>query len=168
MANRAGFPPGEARENWAILRALSAVLGRQLPYDSLPELRRQMVAAAPHLAAIDRVPENAWSAVAPAEFGAGAFDCPLKPVAGREIAGKPDQRGDLLAARIDAARRQGFVRVRVDGEQYDIADAPTLDKYKRHSIEVIVDRYIVRHAEAPEGAKRGTDGRPTVEYMAES
>ena len=55
---------------------------------------------------------------------------------------------------IDAARRQGFVRVRVDGEQYDIADAPTLDKYKRHSIEVIVDRYIVRHAEAPEGAKR--------------
>jgi excinuclease ABC subunit A len=61
---------------------------------------------------------------------------------------------------IDAARRQGFVRVRVDGEQYDIADAPTLDKYKRHSIEVIVDRYIVRHAEAPEGAERAADGRP--------
>jgi excinuclease ABC subunit A len=61
---------------------------------------------------------------------------------------------------IDAARRQGFVRVRVDGEQYDIADAPTLDKYKRHSIEVIVDRYIVRHAEAPDGAERAPDGRP--------
>jgi excinuclease ABC subunit A len=61
---------------------------------------------------------------------------------------------------IDAARRQGFVRVRVDGEQYDIADAPTLDRYKRHSIEVIVDRYIVRHAEAPDGAKRAPDGRP--------
>ncbi|HSL77289.1 MAG TPA: excinuclease ABC subunit UvrA [Candidatus Limnocylindrales bacterium] len=61
---------------------------------------------------------------------------------------------------IDAARRQGFVRVRVDGEQYDIADAPSLDKYKRHSIEVIVDRYIVRHAEAPEGAPRAPDGRP--------
>ena len=61
---------------------------------------------------------------------------------------------------IDAARRQGFVRVRVDGEQYDIADAPTLDKYKRHSIEVIVDRYIVRHAEGPEGARRAPDGRP--------
>src|SRR6476661_881028 len=61
---------------------------------------------------------------------------------------------------IDAARRQGFVRVRVDGEQYDIADAPKLDKYKRHSIEVIVDRYIVRHAEAPDGASRAPDGRP--------
>jgi excinuclease ABC subunit A len=61
---------------------------------------------------------------------------------------------------VDAARRQGFVRVRVDGEQYDIADAPKLDKYKRHSIEVIVDRYIVRHADAPEGAERAPDGRP--------
>src|SRR6187399_1108834 len=40
---------------------------------------------------------------------------------------------------IDAARRQGFVRVRVDGEMYDLADAPTLDRYKRHTIEVIVD-----------------------------
>ena len=62
---------------------------------------------------------------------------------------------------IDAARRQGFVRVRVDGEQYDIAEGPPkLDKYKRHSIEVVVDRYVVRHAEAPEGAARAADGRP--------
>jgi excinuclease ABC subunit A len=61
---------------------------------------------------------------------------------------------------VDAARRQGFVRVRVDGELYDIADAPKLDKYKRHSIEVVVDRYVVRHAEAPEGAERDAAGRP--------
>jgi excinuclease ABC subunit A len=62
---------------------------------------------------------------------------------------------------IDAARRQGFVRVRVDGEQYDIADAPPkLDKYKRHSIDVVVDRYVVRHADVPEGAARAADGRP--------
>ena len=61
---------------------------------------------------------------------------------------------------VDAARRQGFVRVRVDGELYDIADAPKLDKYKRHSIEVVVDRYVVRHAEAPDGATRAEDGRP--------
>jgi len=62
---------------------------------------------------------------------------------------------------IDAARRQGFVRVRVDGELYDIAEAPPkLDKYKRHSIEVVVDRFIVRYADAPDGAARGEDGRP--------
>jgi excinuclease ABC subunit A len=60
----------------------------------------------------------------------------------------------------EAARRQGFVRVRVDGEMYDLADAPTLDKYKRHSIEVVVDRFVVRHAEAPEGAARDEEGRP--------
>ena len=51
----------------------------------------------------------------------------------------------------EAARRQGFVRVRVDGEMYDLGDAPTLDRYKRHSIEVVVDRYVVRRAEAPDG-----------------
>src|SRR5512145_2369188 len=60
----------------------------------------------------------------------------------------------------EAARRQGFVRVRVDGEMYDLSEAPTLDRYKRHTIEVIVDRYVVRHAEAPEGAPRAPDGRP--------
>jgi excinuclease ABC subunit A len=60
----------------------------------------------------------------------------------------------------DGARRQGYVRVRVDGEMYDLTDAPTLDKYKRHSIEVVVDRYVVRHADAPEGAERAPDGRP--------
>ena len=40
MSSRAGFPPGEAREDWAILRALSDVLGYKLPYDSLNALRR--------------------------------------------------------------------------------------------------------------------------------
>jgi excinuclease ABC subunit A len=60
----------------------------------------------------------------------------------------------------EAARKQGFVRVRVDGVQYDLAEAPTLDKYKRHTIEVVVDRFVVRHAEAPDGAARAPDGRP--------
>src|SRR5215510_13744251 len=62
----------------------------------------------------------------------------------------------------EAARRQGFVRVRVDGEMYDLSEAPTLDRYKRHTIEVIVDRYVVRYAEAPEGTPRAPDGRPIV------
>ncbi len=47
-----------------------------------------------------------------------------------------------------AARRQGFVRVRVDGELMDLDDTASLDKYKRHSIEVVVDRLVVRHADA--------------------
>ena len=60
----------------------------------------------------------------------------------------------------EAARRQGFVRVRVDGEMYDLSETPALDRYKRHTIEVVVDRYVVRHAEAPEDARRAKDGRP--------
>jgi NADH-quinone oxidoreductase subunit G len=55
MANRAGFPPGEAREDWAILRALSEVLGAKLPFDSLGALRRALFAAHPHLAHIDGI-----------------------------------------------------------------------------------------------------------------
>src|SRR5713101_7133714 len=42
MANRAAFPPGEAREDWAIIRALSDVLGKKLPYDSLGALRQAL------------------------------------------------------------------------------------------------------------------------------
>jgi NADH-quinone oxidoreductase subunit G len=58
LALRAGFAPGEAKENWAILRALSAELGAALPYDSLVQLRNAMVDAVPHLAMIDEVPMN--------------------------------------------------------------------------------------------------------------
>jgi NADH-quinone oxidoreductase subunit G len=49
MATRASFPPGEAREDWAILRALSEVLGQRLPYDSLGALRRALFKAHPHM-----------------------------------------------------------------------------------------------------------------------
>ncbi len=55
IANRASFPPGEAREDWAILRALSETLGKKLPYDSLGALRRVLFAAHPHLQRIDQV-----------------------------------------------------------------------------------------------------------------
>ena len=69
---RAGFPPGEAKENWAILRALSAELGATLPYDSLAQLRTKLIEAVPHLKNIDTVPENEWQP-AKAEGNAGEF-----------------------------------------------------------------------------------------------
>ncbi|MFZ2154526.1 MAG: molybdopterin-dependent oxidoreductase, partial [Bradyrhizobium sp.] len=55
MANRAAFPPGEAREDWAIIRALSDVLGKKLPHDSLAALRQAMFKAVPHLMRIDQI-----------------------------------------------------------------------------------------------------------------
>jgi NADH-quinone oxidoreductase subunit G len=45
MTNRAGFAPGEAREDWAILRALSDLLGHRLPFDSLNALRARLYAS---------------------------------------------------------------------------------------------------------------------------
>ncbi|MFC2249176.1 NADH-quinone oxidoreductase subunit NuoG [Labrys portucalensis] len=55
LANRAAFPPGEAREDWAILRALSEAVGAKLGYDSLAALRKALFAAIPHLGQIGQV-----------------------------------------------------------------------------------------------------------------
>ena len=63
LALRAGFAPGEAKENWAILRALSAELGAALPWDSMAALRRALVAAHPHLGRVDEVAEAEWQAL---------------------------------------------------------------------------------------------------------
>ncbi len=61
IALRASFAPGEAKENWAILRALSAEVGMQLSYDSLSQLRRALIEAAPQLAEVDQVAVNAFA-----------------------------------------------------------------------------------------------------------
>ena len=61
FAERAVFPPGDAREDWAILRALSDALGARLPYDSLAALRAALAAAHPDLVRYD--------VVAPADAG---------------------------------------------------------------------------------------------------
>jgi NADH-quinone oxidoreductase subunit G len=55
LAKRAAFAPGDAREDWAILRALSEVIGHKLPWDSLSALRQRMFAEHPHLARIDEI-----------------------------------------------------------------------------------------------------------------
>ena len=55
LAERVVFPPGDAREDWAILRALSGALGQPLPFDTLVELRRKLFAEHPHFARIDQI-----------------------------------------------------------------------------------------------------------------
>jgi NADH-quinone oxidoreductase subunit G len=60
LGRRAVFPPGDARVDWTILRALSEVLGRKLPYDSLGQLRRRLVEASATFAEIDEAPHAAW------------------------------------------------------------------------------------------------------------
>ncbi|MCA0995664.1 NADH-quinone oxidoreductase subunit NuoG [Alloyangia pacifica] len=73
LAFRAGFAPGEAKENWAILRALSAELGAKQPWDSLAQLRQALVAEVPHLAQIDTVPENEWVPLETDKLGDASF-----------------------------------------------------------------------------------------------
>jgi len=62
LARRAVFPPGEAREDWRILRALSGAVGHPLAFDTLGELRRCMRQAYPVFAETDRVRSASWEA----------------------------------------------------------------------------------------------------------
>ncbi|MEL7093680.1 MAG: molybdopterin-dependent oxidoreductase, partial [Pseudomonadota bacterium] len=78
LALRAGFAPGEAKENWAILRALSAELDATQPWNSQAQLRQAMVAAHPHLQEVDMVPENGWDPVPAGKLGSGDFPSAIK------------------------------------------------------------------------------------------
>ncbi|MQQ07560.1 NADH-quinone oxidoreductase subunit G [Epibacterium sp. SM1979] len=73
LAMRAGFAPGEAKENWAILRALSAELDAKLPFDSLAQLRSALIAEVPHLAKVDEVVENEGEALPVEKMGKADF-----------------------------------------------------------------------------------------------
>lgn len=74
-AKRAIFPPGEAREDWAVIRALSDVLGHKLPYDSLADLRIALLTDLPAYARIGEVPVWQGDAAAFAGIGTdGIFD----------------------------------------------------------------------------------------------
>jgi NADH-quinone oxidoreductase subunit G len=73
LAARASFAPGEAKENWAILRALSGEMDAVLPYDSLGALRSAIVAAHPHLGDIDVVAENEGEPLAQGKMEGGTL-----------------------------------------------------------------------------------------------
>jgi NADH-quinone oxidoreductase subunit G len=61
-ARRATFPPGDAREDWKILRALSDRLGHKLPYDTLAQLRQRLAGQHPLFASVDGLTPASWGA----------------------------------------------------------------------------------------------------------
>ena len=63
---------------------------------------------------------------------------------------------------LEDARRSGYVRVRADGNLYDLSEDIPLEKNKKHSIEIVVDRLIVR----PDGAQRLTDSVETASHLS--
>jgi len=79
LARRAVFPPGEAREDWKIVRALSGAIGRPLPFDALPELRRHMWEKHPVLAEPDVATRAPWGSFG--EVGSVAAEPFAYPIA---------------------------------------------------------------------------------------
>jgi NADH-quinone oxidoreductase subunit G len=100
-------PPGDARPDWAVIRALSAAIGRQLPYDSIDALRRRMAETAPQFGRLDRADPAPWG-----DFGhAGPLDAaPFAPAIADFYLTNPIARASATMAEcsaLAAARRTG-------------------------------------------------------------
>jgi NADH-quinone oxidoreductase subunit G len=96
LARLATFPPGEAREDWKILRALSELLGHKLPYDSVIQLRKHLADLNPIFAKIGAVTPAQWSS-----FGtSGSLDAApfVSPVANFYMT-DPISRASITMAR---------------------------------------------------------------------
>ncbi|MBB3609096.1 NADH-quinone oxidoreductase subunit NuoG [Rhizobium sp. BK602] len=109
VGNRAGFAPGDAREDWAVIRALSDVLGKKLPFDSLRELRVKLYAAFPHFAGIDEIAEGDSAQIAAlakkaGAMGKSAFASPIKDF----YLTNPIARASAVMAECSALARNNF------------------------------------------------------------
>ena len=99
LAQQATFPPGDAREDWAIIRAFSATINKALSFDTLAQLRSQMLKAAPTLDTIGRTVKAEWKA-----FGAaGALQpYPFVPVINNFYMTDPISRASVTMAQCTA------------------------------------------------------------------
>src|SRR5690606_1211465 len=109
MGNRAGFAPGEAREDWAIIRALSDVLGHKLPFDSLSALRADLYRAYPHFAALDEITAGNVDEIAAlgqkaGEMSKSGFASPIKDF----YLTNPIARASAVMAECSALARNNF------------------------------------------------------------
>ena len=78
-AARAVFPPGEAREDWTIIRALSDALGKTLPYDDVSAVRRRMASIDPVFYGLDNVAAAKWEDFGQSgEMNDAAFKSPIE------------------------------------------------------------------------------------------
>jgi NADH-quinone oxidoreductase subunit G len=107
LALRAGFAPGEAKENWAILRALSAELGATLPFDTLAQLRQALVAEVPHLAQVDEVVENTPAPLPAEPLGQADFRPAIKDF----YLTNPIARASQLMAELSAGQKARSLKV---------------------------------------------------------
>jgi NADH-quinone oxidoreductase subunit G len=107
LGERAVFPPGDAREDWTIVRALSDYLHVKLPFDSLRELRAAMYADYPHLAAIDKVkPEALFKPPVAKEKLARLPDYPFQPLIEDYYQTNPIARASSVMAELSALNQE--------------------------------------------------------------
>ncbi len=109
LTNRAGFAPGEAKEDWAILRALSDVLGHRLPFDLLAQLRSKLYAEFGHLAAIEQIKAgNAADIAKLAKTGGKLGTKPFGAVVKDFYLTNPIARASAVMAECSALALNGF------------------------------------------------------------
>jgi NADH-quinone oxidoreductase subunit G len=103
LGRRAGYPPGDAREDWTILRALSERLGKTLPYDTLAQVRVRLVAVNGSFAALDQQQPGAWGV-----FGreGATTDAPFAPAIANFYMTCPISRASKTMAECMASRAQ--------------------------------------------------------------
>ncbi|GAB4574266.1 MAG: NADH-quinone oxidoreductase subunit NuoG [Rhodothalassiaceae bacterium] len=104
LGERAVFPPGDAREDWTIFRALSDVLGVRLPFDDLSALRAAMMRELWHLGQIDSLPREAFVPVEgkPAAPSAGPIPLPVRDY----FQTNPIARASATMAECSSVRRE--------------------------------------------------------------
>jgi len=116
MTARAIFPPGEAREDWKIIRALSGVLGRPLPFNNIAELRARLFAACPHLAMLDQiVPADSVAIEALAEKGGKTSKDRFGEAVGDFYLTNPIARASAIMASLSATHATSEEATGTDG-----------------------------------------------------
>jgi len=129
---KAVFPPGEAKEDWTILRALSGQLGHTLPFDNLSELRAQMYKVAPQLQQIDAVAPSSGDSLSALAAKAGKVsDTPFKEAISDFYLTNPIARASRVMAELSALKAASVKDARVQtaagtiGTGGEFAIAPT-------------------------------------------
>ena len=106
MTAKAAFPPGDAREDWTIIRALSPLVGHTLPYDTINVLRAAMYLHAPALAALDRVETAPADVIAVLASGKGAVkDEPFHAAVRDFYLTNPIARASAVMAEMSALKK---------------------------------------------------------------
>ena len=107
MGAQAVFPPGEAKEDWKIIRALSALTGQTLPYDTLEALRAAMYKSAPALQRLDSVsPADDGGVAALAKAGGKLGDEPFAAAIDDFYLTNPIARASAVMAEMSALKAQ--------------------------------------------------------------